>query len=66
MTHTPKAATCLWSNGEAEAAARFYTSLIPDSYVTNVLHPDADGPAVMVEFVLGGAPFQVLTLFEVE
>ena len=60
MTHTPKAVTCLWYNGEAEAAARFYTSLIPDSSVTNVLRPNADGPAVMVEFVLGGAPFQVL------
>ena len=27
---------CLWFDGNAEEAARFYTSLLPDSSVVNV------------------------------
>ena len=29
-----KVATCLWFDGQAEEAARLYTSLIPDSRIT--------------------------------
>lgn len=55
-----KVATCLWFDGAAEEAARFYTSLLADSRVTNVMRMAPDGPALLVEFVLGGTPFQAL------
>ena len=60
MANNPKVAICLWFDGDAEAAAAFYTSLLPDSRITNVLRPAPDGPALLVEFTLGGAPFQAL------
>ena len=60
MEEHPKVSTCLWFDGDAEAAAAFYTSLLPDSRITNVLRPAPDGPALLVEFTLGGAPFQAL------
>lgn len=56
----PKVATCLWFDGDAEPAARFYVSLLPDSRITNVTRPDPDGPALLVEFTLAGAPYQAL------
>ena len=37
-----KVATCLWFNGEAEEAARLYTSLIPDSRIDRVNRSAAD------------------------
>jgi predicted 3-demethylubiquinone-9 3-methyltransferase (glyoxalase superfamily) len=55
-----KVATCLWFDGAAEEAARFYTSLIPDSEVTSVLRVTPDGPALLVTFTLAGTPFQAL------
>lgn len=60
MNHRPKVATCLWFDGLAEEAATFYTSLVPDSRVTSVLRTAPDGPALLVEFTLGGVPFQAL------
>lgn len=56
----PKVSTCLWFDGAAEAAANFYTSLIPDSRITSIARTKPDGPALMVTFTLGGAPFQAL------
>jgi predicted 3-demethylubiquinone-9 3-methyltransferase (glyoxalase superfamily) len=61
MSITP----CLWFNGEAEDAARFYTALFPDSKIGAVSRygPDAPfpaGTALMVEFNLGGQRFQAL------
>lgn len=44
---------CLWYDGNAEEAARFYTSLIPNSEVIST-------SPVMVTFTLDGAPFQAL------
>lgn len=60
MPSRPNVATCLWFDSRAEEAARFYTSLVPGSAVTNVLRADPDGPPLLVEFTLGGAPFQTL------
>ena len=60
MPTTPKVSTCLWYDGDAEEAAAFYTSLLPDSRITGVLRLEPGGPALMVEFTLGGAPFQAL------
>lgn len=46
-------AVCLWYDGQAEEAARFYTSLLPNSEITSV-------SPVMVTFTLDGVPFQGL------
>ncbi len=57
---------CLWFDGNAEEAARFYTSLLPDSRIERVWRSPADtpsGPAGMVltvDFTLGGERFQGL------
>jgi predicted 3-demethylubiquinone-9 3-methyltransferase (glyoxalase superfamily) len=58
-----KIAPCLWFNGEAEEAARFYVSLFPDSAIEAVSRfgkgaPFPAGVAVMVEFTLAGQRFQ--------
>ena len=54
---------CLWFDGQAEAAARFYVSLLPDSRIDTVLRSPADtpsGPAgsvLTVEFTLAGSRY---------
>ena len=56
----------LWFDGQAEPAARFYVSLLPDSRVERVNRSPADtpsGPAGMVltvEFTLAGTRFVAL------
>lgn len=57
---TAKVRTCLWFDGQAEDAASFYVSLIPDSRIETLLRFDPDGPALSVEFTLGGTPYQAL------
>src|SRR5262249_41475956 len=53
----------LWFDGQAEQAARFYVSLLPDSRIDRVMRSPADtpsGPAGMVltvEFTLAGTRF---------
>src|SRR5262249_23593668 len=53
----------LWFDGQAEQAAKFYVSLLPDSLIERVTRSPADtpsGPAGMVltvEFTLGGSHF---------
>ena len=60
---TQKVTPCLWFNRDAEPAARFYVSLLPDSRVDRVIRSPVDtpsGPAGMVlvvEFTLGGNKF---------
>jgi len=54
----------LWYNKEAEEAARFYASILPNSHVdaiTPLLTETPSGPAVIVEFTLMGSPFQALS-----
>ncbi len=57
---------CLWFDGNAEEAATFYASLIPESRVDSVWRSPADtpsGPAGMVltvDFTLAGQRFQGL------
>ena len=54
---------CLWFDGQAEAAAAFYVTLLPDSHVDHVVKSPIDtpsGPAGMVlvvEFTLAGQRF---------
>ncbi|WP_119422749.1 VOC family protein [Desertibaculum subflavum] len=57
---------CLWFADDAEAAARFYVSLFPDSRIDHVHHALADTPGgkagsvLFVEFTLAGQKFQAL------
>ena len=61
-----KIAPCLWFDGKAEEAARFYVSLVPDSRIDGVTTLPADtpsGPAgsvQIIEFTLGGQQFLAL------
>jgi predicted 3-demethylubiquinone-9 3-methyltransferase (glyoxalase superfamily) len=54
---------CLWFDGEAEAAAEYYISLLPDSHIESVMRSPADNPStpkgavLTVEFTLAGQPF---------
>lgn len=58
MTHKVK--TCLWYDGVAEQAARFYVSLIPDSEIAGLFRPDETQPPLIVEFTLAGTPYLAL------
>lgn len=57
---------CLWFDGNAEEAANFYATLLPDSHVDKVWRTPADtpsGPAgevLTVDFTVGGQQFQGL------
>src|SRR6476469_7459916 len=57
---------CLWFDGQAEEAANFYVSLLPDSRINDVAKAQADtpsGPAgivLTVDFTLAGSDFQGL------
>lgn len=57
---------CLWFASEAEEAARFYVSLLPDSRIDHVQRSVVDtpsGPAgsiLLVEFTLAGQSYLAL------
>ena len=57
-----KATICLWYDGDAEAAARFYAATFPDSAVGRVHRAPGDypdgkqGDALVVEFTVCGVP----------
>jgi predicted 3-demethylubiquinone-9 3-methyltransferase (glyoxalase superfamily) len=53
MSISSAVSVCLWYDGNAEEAARLYTSLIPNSEVISI-------SPVMVTFTLDGVPFQAL------
>lgn len=61
-----KIAPCLWFGTDAEEAARFYVSLLPDSRVTHVqrspiANPSGpEGGVLVVEFTLAGSRFVAL------
>ena len=58
----PKNTICLWFEDDAEAAARFYASVFPDSSVQAVRRAPADyptgkaGDVLTVEFTVAGIP----------
>jgi len=61
-----KVSPCLWYNGEAEEAAKFYVSLLPGSKIETVQRNTVDSPAgkagsvLVVEFTLAGQRFVAL------
>jgi predicted 3-demethylubiquinone-9 3-methyltransferase (glyoxalase superfamily) len=61
-----KISPCLWFDGEAEEAAKFYVSLLPDSRIEHIQKNTVDGPAgkagtvLVVEFTLAGQRFLAL------
>src|SRR5688572_1365274 len=62
---TTKLTPCLWFDDQAEAAARFYTSVFPNSRVTKVARypegaPRPAGMVMTIEFELDGNPFMAL------
>ena len=62
----PDVSTCLWFAADAEAAARFYVSLVPGSRIEHVQRAPAAWPGgeagdvILVSFTLGGQSFQAL------
>ena len=63
-----KVTPCLWFEHDAEEAANFYCSLLPDSRVDRVQRSPAKTPSgakgtvLMVEFTLGGQKLQALNV----
>src|SRR3989344_7549827 len=53
----------LWFDKEAKEAAEFYTSLFPDSKITNInqLHDTPSGDADIVSFQLWGYSFMAIS-----
>lgn len=60
MDFDAKLRTCLFLEHEAEEAARFYVSLLPESRIDQVVRPDPAGPALVVEFTLCGVPYMAM------
>jgi predicted 3-demethylubiquinone-9 3-methyltransferase (glyoxalase superfamily) len=57
-----KVSTCLWFDGQAEEAARFYTSVVKNSRITGVVPygeagPGEPGSVMIVMFELDGQQF---------
>ena len=52
-----------WFDKEAKEAAEFYTSLLPDSQVTNIttIHDTPSGDCDVVSFKLAGQPFMAIS-----
>jgi predicted 3-demethylubiquinone-9 3-methyltransferase (glyoxalase superfamily) len=61
-----KITPCLWFDGDAEEAARFYVSLLPDSRIDHIQTNVADSPSgkagsvLVVEFTLAGQRYVAL------
>jgi predicted 3-demethylubiquinone-9 3-methyltransferase (glyoxalase superfamily) len=61
-----KISPCLWFDGEAEEAAKFYVSLLPDSRIEKIQKNTVDGPSgkagtvLVVDFTLAGQRFMAL------
>lgn len=62
----PTITPCLWFDNQAEEAAKLYTTVVPDSVITEVTHYPIDTPSgkagdvMTVEFELDGQPYTAL------
>ena len=62
----PKIQPCLWFDGNAEEAARFYADTFPDTRIGDVMHAPGDypygkkGDVLTVEMTILGMPFLLL------
>jgi predicted 3-demethylubiquinone-9 3-methyltransferase (glyoxalase superfamily) len=54
-----KMRTCWWFEKDGEHAAKFYISLLPDSFLEGGHGPEG-GPPLVIEFTLAGAPMMIL------
>lgn len=66
---SPRLTPCLWFNGQAEDAARFYCSVFPNSKVGRITrygtvgqeqHGGTPGALLTIEFELNGQPFSAM------
>jgi predicted 3-demethylubiquinone-9 3-methyltransferase (glyoxalase superfamily) len=60
-----KITPCLWFDTEGEDAAKLYTSIVPNSRITNIMRhgsagPGPEGSVLTVEFELDGQAFVAL------
>jgi predicted 3-demethylubiquinone-9 3-methyltransferase (glyoxalase superfamily) len=61
-----KTRPCLWFDGDAEQAATFYTSLLPDSRIDRIQRAPTDYPSggagavLVVEFTLAGRSYMAM------
>src|SRR5690348_12745550 len=61
-----KVSTCLWFDRDAEAAVRFYVSLVPESCIERIQRAPAPWPGgttgdmLLIGFTLGGQSYQAL------
>jgi len=60
-----KLTPCLWFDGKAEEAAKFYVSIFPNSKITKTAYYSEAGPmkagtVLIVSFELDGVPFTAL------
>src|SRR6266478_7332845 len=61
-----KISPCLWFDGEAEQAAKFYVSLLTDSRIEKIQKNTVDSPAgkagsvLVVDFTLAGQRYMAL------
>lgn len=60
MNTDRKTRTCLWFESGGEEAARFYVTLLPDSRIESIYRRAPDQRPLVVDFTLGGAPYQIL------
>ena len=66
MFKKSKISPCFWFDGNGEEAARFYTSIFPDSRIDSIQRASVDypggkvGDAILVEFTLAGQSYQAL------
>jgi len=65
MADHGKVSTCIWIETGGIEAARFYTSLLPNSAIRNEnqfdhMETGETGGVMVIEFTLDGAPFQIL------
>jgi predicted 3-demethylubiquinone-9 3-methyltransferase (glyoxalase superfamily) len=66
MPATQKISPCLWFDGRAEEAAKFYTSIFPDSQIDHIWRTSIDTPGakegavILVEFTIASLSYQAL------